>query len=194
LLGLIRKGNDLSVAVVPTAWDTYPLERKANEVREQLAVFEQWGFRTSVLELASADKSMVEKSLIDKSLVWVMGGNTFYLNYCMHKNGFSNVIRKFLDNGIVYGGESAGAVVAGSTLKGIDQVDDPKEATGVIWEGLGLTHKGIIPHWGWDKYATEIKSAKDVMAETTEIIMIDNDHAVIIEDEKERVVENSASK
>jgi peptidase E len=111
----------------------------------------------------------------------------------MHKSGFSDIIIRFLDNGMVYGGESAGAVVAGSTLKGVDQVDDPKEAPGVVWEGLGLMDKGIIPNWGWEKYATEIKAAREVMAETTEIIMIDNDHAVIIEDGIERIVDNPAA-
>jgi len=190
LLGLFSKQEDLTVTIIPTAWDTYSPERKTAEVRAQIAAFEQWGFKASVIELTSISGTTLKENLTGKDLVWVTGGNTFYLNYFMLKSGFSDVIRKFLDDGMVYGGESAGAVVAGSTFKGIDCVDDPNEAPGIVWEGLGLVSKGVLPHWGWEKYETEMKAAKESMSKTTEVITIDNDRALVIEDGKERVVEN----
>lgn len=53
---------------------------------------------------------------------------------------------------LVYGGFSAGAVVATTTLAGIDIVDPPDTVpTGydpeVVWEGLGLVESSIAPHY-----------------------------------------------
>jgi peptidase E len=92
LLGLIGKSTALSVTVIPTAWDTYPAERKASEVKEQLAAFKRWGFNTSILELASADRSTIQGSLTGKDLVWVMGETLFTLIILCTKAGSATLL------------------------------------------------------------------------------------------------------
>lgn len=180
LLKLVGKQSGLSVVIVPNAWDTYPKERKELEVANCIALFKSCGFTTSVLDLTISDKQKVEDGLKNKTLVWVMGGNTFYLNLYLHKSGFSEVIKQHLDNGLVYGGESAGAVVTGLTLHGIEHLDDPKESPEVIWEGLKLVDFSIIPHWGWEKYGEYLEKAKQEMEKSTKVVTIDNDKALVI--------------
>lgn len=179
-----------SAVVIPTGWDTYPAERKEAETQKALGLLKGYGFATSTLDIATADKQTVVESLLNKQLVWVMAGNSFYLNYHLHRSGFSEVIREFLDKGIVYGGESAGAVVAGATLRGIEHVDDPKATPETIWNGLGLYDKGILPHWGWQKYDSYLQAAKKDMQETTEVVTLTNDQALVVNDGRERVTEN----
>jgi dipeptidase E len=53
---------------------------------------------------------------------------------------------------MVYGGWSAGAAVAGRTLRGIDLMDDPTVVVGgymtePTWDGLGLVDYAIVPHF-----------------------------------------------
>ena len=53
---------------------------------------------------------------------------------------------------IVYGGFSAGAVVAGPSLAGYELMDDPEEVPAgyeraVVWDGLGLVDFAIVPHF-----------------------------------------------
>jgi len=63
------------------------------------------------------------------------------------------VIVDMLDNDeIVYGGFSAGAVVATPSLEGIHLMDDPDEAPAgydreTIWDGLGLIDHAVVPHY-----------------------------------------------
>jgi dipeptidase E len=69
----------------------------------------------------------------------------------MRQSGFDLI----QDGALVYGGFSAGAVVATPTLKGIELVDDPHEIPDgyepeVIWEGLGLYDAAIAPHYKSD--------------------------------------------
>jgi len=110
LLKLLPADENLSVAIVPNAWDTYPKERKELEVNNCVASFKKYGLKTSILDLSSSDKRAVEQSLKNVNLVWVMGGNSFHLNFYAKKSGFSEALKKSLDEGLVYGGESAGAV------------------------------------------------------------------------------------
>ena len=92
-------------------------------------------------------------------LVWANGGNAFTLNMAMRQSGFATEARSLLEaDALVYGGYSAGAVVAGSTLRGIDLVDsaDPAEAvppgyrSEISREGLGLVDYAVVPHYRSD--------------------------------------------
>ncbi len=86
-------------------------------------------------------------------LVWVTGGNAFVLRRAMKQSGFDDVITDMLDRDeIVYGGFSAGAVVAAPGLEGIHLMDDPDEVPAgydpePVWEGLGLIDHAIVPHF-----------------------------------------------
>ena len=56
---------------------------------------------------------------------------------------------------VVYAGYSAGAVVAGPSLVGIDLVDDPTEVPEgympePLWDGLGFVDYTIAPHYKSD--------------------------------------------
>lgn len=190
LLKLLPDTNNLSVVIVPNAWDTYPKERKELEVNNCVASFEQYGFKVSIIDLTKADKQTIKQSLKDTALVWVMGGNTFYLNYYAQKSGFSEVLKPLLDEGLVYGGESAGAALVGSTLHGIEHLDDPKLAPKVSWDGIGLLDYGLIPHWGWEKYGEYLTKAKTEMEKYGKVTTIDNDKAIIIIDGQSKIVEN----
>jgi dipeptidase E len=180
LLKLIGKQGNLSTVLVPTAWGTYSEERRTTEVAKCVESFKSYGFTTSILDLTAANKQAVEDMLKGKDLVWVMGGNTFYLNLYLHTSGFSELIKEHLDNGLVYGGESAGAVVVGLTLHGVEHLDDPKDSPGVIWDGLRLVDSGIIPHWGYEKYGEYLEKAKQEMEKFTKVVTIDNDNALVV--------------
>lgn len=189
LLKLLERSSR-SVVIIPNAWDTYPKERFEQELGHTLDAFENIGLTTSRLDLNSADKSSVLKALRDPALVWVMAGNTFYLNYYLHKSGFADVIKGALQEGLVYGGESAGAAVVGPTLHGVENVDDPKDSPELIWEGLGLVDFGVIPHYGWEKYQQPLEDAKTGMEKYCSVRTITNQQALTYYDGKVEIVDN----
>lgn len=190
LLNLFADQSALSAVIVPNGWDTYSAERKQTELNHVVATLEDFGFTTLLLDLTYATKDSIQVTLKNKSLVWVMAGNTFYLNYHLHKSGFAEVIKELMGADLVYGGESAGAVVAGTTIHGVEKVDDPKESPEVMWEGLGLVNHGILPHADWEKYREPIAAAAEEMARFTKVVSINNDQAVVVADGKEDIVEN----
>lgn len=190
ILKLVGNREQLSVVIIPTGWDTYPTERMETELHHTLAAFKDLGFTTSLFDLKGATAESIRNELRDRTIVWVMAGNTFYLNYHMRKSGFAHAIKDLMQNGLVYGGESAGAAVAGVTLHGVEEMDDPKESPEVFWDGLGLVTQGVLPHWEWEKYRSQIEAAKTEMEKFTPVITITNQQAIIIEDGESRLVHN----
>jgi len=155
--------TQVRVVIVPNA-----LDLKENKRREELLQLSEKKFRELGLTFSFFDLNDLREmdSSISKiknhDLIWFLGGNTFYLRYLMNKFGFDIEIKKMLNNGLVYGGESAGATITGPTLEGVEMVDSIKQVPQVIKTGLGLLDYAVIPHWGNEKYQkvlTRLKNA-----------------------------------
>ncbi|MBI2665273.1 Type 1 glutamine amidotransferase-like domain-containing protein [Candidatus Woesearchaeota archaeon] len=61
------------------------------------------------LDLREKNKAQLEKILVDKDIIFVSGGNTFYLLYWTRKSGFDKLIPACLKRGALYVGASAGS-------------------------------------------------------------------------------------
>ena len=95
----------------------------------------------------------LETALDGTDLVWAVGGNSFLLRRAMAQSGLDAILaRRLGEDSLAYGGWSAGACVAGASLRGIDLMDDPAELPPrydpvPIYTGLGLVDFVIVPHF-----------------------------------------------
>lgn len=156
LLALLGSGK--RTAVISNALDNIsPTARSIyrDEVHDPHTELAALGLETEELDLRRyfGNAEALQAKLGEFDLVWVMGGNAFVLRRAMKQSGFDDVITGMLErDDIVYGGFSAGAVVAAPTLRGIDLMDDPAEVPAgydpeVVWDGLGLIDHSIVPHF-----------------------------------------------
>lgn len=76
--------------------------------------------------------------------VFAAGGNTFALRQAMIETGFDERLKMYLDEGGVYVGESAGAIVIGPSLRGFESMDNYFD--GAPFEGAGIIDTVIVPH------------------------------------------------
>jgi dipeptidase E len=156
LLALLGGGK--RAALIENALDLYSQEARdmhRREVYDPAAELASLGIATTPLDLrryfGRAEALAAELSNYD--LVWAVGGNAFVLRRAMKQSGFDDVITRMLDNDeIVYGGFSAGAVVAAPTLAGLQLMDDPADVppgydAEPVWDGLGLIDHSIVPHY-----------------------------------------------
>jgi dipeptidase E len=85
--------------------------------------------------------------------LWVVGENAFVLRRAMSQSGLDAVLaRRSDDSAFVYAGYSAGSCVMGSTLRGIDLLDDPnvvptRYLDPPVWDGLSFVPLAIAPHY-----------------------------------------------
>jgi len=95
----------------------------------------------------------LEKIIDRLDALWVVGGNAFVLRRAMRESGLDAVLaKKSDDSAFVYAGYSAGSCVMGTTLRGIDLVNDPAVvpigySDPPVWDGLSFVPFAIAPHY-----------------------------------------------
>jgi dipeptidase E len=148
----------LRAAVILNAADFIPPDSRAAYARtvyDPVAMFRDEGFEAFDLDLRAffGRSDALAAEMEDVGLVWAVGGNAFLLRRAMRQSGFDTLIGGLLARDrLVYGGWSAGAVVAGPSLTGLEVMDKPDLEVAdyeldVIWEGLGLIEPIIVPHY-----------------------------------------------
>ena len=180
---------DMRVVFVANAKDYYIDRIRDLKINETKAYFEALGVQhIDVVDLRMhREVKSLSKKLQGYDLIWVNGGNTFMLRYEMKRSGFDTVLPGLLKKGAVYGGESAGAVVAGSSLLGVELADSAEFAEEIIWSGLGLIEKSIIPHADNPNFEA---MTQQIVAQRSadEIVVLKDSEALVIDGSAVNVV------
>lgn len=177
LLGKLRAAHALFItaAAVPYGLDPKPdwLQRSVRDI-EAIA--------TQYTETSLQSGELVPTSLDEYDLVFVSGGNVYYLAHMLHETGLDILIKQYIENNNVYMGSSAGSVILMSNLEAFSSADDPSVVSGEQ-AGIGLIEYGIVPHADNAKYADIIeKEYDDLTKHYSEVIKL-NDDQIIIHDQ-----------
>jgi len=104
LLG--RETSDARLVFIPTAADPEPDKDFVNKDKIRLAELD---FRIYPIDLKGQSYDSLTHIFKNADMVFVEGGNTFYLLDWVNKCGFAQALREFLERGGVYTGVSAGS-------------------------------------------------------------------------------------
>ena len=182
--------SKLRLALIPNAKDYYAERARKIKVDAYIIYFQGLGIQADIIDLRSTnDPDKLKATLQDYDVVWAAGGNTFCLRYEMRRSGFEKVIKELLANGLVYGGDSAGALVAGSQIGGlgIEVADIPEFAEAVINEGLNLVPYIIVPHVDNPEFAAVTQTVRTKVS-PEKLIELGDSQAVIFEGSKHHLV------
>lgn len=152
--------------------------------------FTEMGIRFQELDINGKTPEELLSALRPTHAVFVAGGNTFYLLEKAKESGFDKVIRKVVDDGVIYIGGSAGAVIAGPTIAPVSRLDDPLVAPHLTsYEGFNLVDFVILPHYGKEKdKATYQQITEEFSKKNLKLLPLRDDQAVIVDDQGYRVV------
>jgi dipeptidase E len=163
------------VAVITNAKDYKIPEERVISVKENFDFWHSIGIKPTEIDLRPYfRKSGAEKLFKKHNFVWLAGGNVFLLRRALKYSG----INKFLGdavrkNEVILGGESAGAIIMGPTLKYSEAEEDEDSPhyipngydKEVIWSGLDLVGYVPVPHYktpgyiGIDEYIQNLEKA-----------------------------------
>lgn len=190
LAALIGKPIDaVSVALIPNSKDFLAGRARNYLVNDFAAYMKQLGLNVEVVDLRDySDDDTLKQKLARYDLIWAMGGNTFNLRYEMRRSGFERVIRELLDKGIVYGGDSAGALVAGISIAGIESADRPQFAEEIITEGLNLVPFFLLPHVDSLGFAHVIPIFKGMHQGSGTIIELNDSQVFIVDGDSHQII------
>ncbi|MEA3322637.1 MAG: Type 1 glutamine amidotransferase-like domain-containing protein [Patescibacteria group bacterium] len=104
-------------------------------------------------------------------VIYVCGGNTFYLLEKTLESGFDKILRNVLDDKI-YIGHSAGSVLLGNSVA---LKSNPPKTSLTNFDGLKMVNFTIVPHWGKE-------SARDAKLALFEKMYDLGDNVVLLKD------------
>lgn len=139
------------------------------------------------LDLRSKNQEELEEIFDRSDIIFVNGGNTFFLLDWMRKSGFEKALKKFLSEDKLYVGVSAGGIVVTPTIAiaGVEP-GDPNNVGMQDFTGLNIVDFEFSPHVP-DMVSYELV---EEYSKTThnKIYSVDDYAAVLVQDSKMSIV------
>ncbi len=143
----IKDSNAKTLVFVETA-----AEIETGDMEWLEADYDAWvgvGLEVTRYTVTGKDSVQIEKDLAEHDIIYLSGGNTFYLLQQLQKTGAIPVIQKLVKEGKIYIGTSAGSIVAGPDISAVKNLDNESVAPELGgYMGLSLTDIVTLPHWG----------------------------------------------
>lgn len=172
--------NAADVEVGPKAW-----------LLRNREMIESHNFTVEYIDLRqyTGDTALLQRKLIDQDAFWFGGGNTYYLRWLIHNIGIEDILKELAESGKVYGGGSAGSIVAGPTLRYFETADDIRSAPEVLMEGLNLTDKVVVPHMDNVKYAPIMRDIHNkLQSDGYKTVPLTDAQALVINSSEEKII------
>lgn len=183
-----ERADGVRLLYVPTAaygenWEPDPAT--------DILPFSRAGFDVEIYDLRGKNRIQTENALDRSHVVFVGGGNTFFLLHHMHESGFFDAIGPRVAQGLVYVGSSAGAVVATPDIGYAASVDDPSKGGRHGDGGLGFVDRPVLPHIDHAAFAPYVREIADAFEKAgQEYYGLCDDEAVVLEDGVVRLVKS----
>jgi len=120
-----KDAKDIKVGFIPTAAMVEPGDK--GWLINDLANIQKLGCYVDIIDIGQLSKDEWLPRLKTCDVIFVGGGNTFYLSYCMQKCGLFNMLPELLETRM-YAGISAGSMVAAQSLALASQALKNEEA------------------------------------------------------------------
>jgi len=132
------------VTFIPTA----AIHEKINfYVKSGKKALEKMGLVVDELEVSTAPASEIADKLRNNDLIYVTGGNTFFLLQELKKMGGDKLITEQINLGKLYIGESAGSMILSPNIEYVKAMDNHEEAPGLIeFSALNIVDFYPLPH------------------------------------------------
>lgn len=140
------------------------------------------------LTLSQSKSSDLQNEIASANCIYVASGEVFRLLNALRSTGADRLLTDAVNQGKLYAGSSAGAIIAGPSIEPASIMDDPKTAPQLTdYTGLNLTSHVIVPH----AQGTTGPYSIEVISQTVEtygrewnLLLLRDGQALLMEDEK----------
>lgn len=183
--------SEMNMLFVPTAGN---LDDDVWWIDKDRDVLSEMGFLITELDIEQASKEMMQAELFKSDIVYIAGGNTFYLLHQMRVTGFDALLESFVGGGGLYVGASAGALIVGPDIELIDVLDEPEKVPELqSTKGFGWVDVVPIPHCNMVERTAIIEKIKERNNDTLKIVTLTDDEGLLVEDGTWQVVDSPRS-
>lgn len=166
------------VLFIPTAGNVGEYTAYIDEAR---AVFADLQFEVEVLDIAEAREDVVREKISQTPCLYISGGNTFYLLQELKKKNLLPLIRERIHQGMVYLGESAGAIIASRDIFYNHIMDDKNLAPGLTeYSALSMVDFFVLPHWKEFPFEESSQQTAAAYDGQLKLLKLTNQQAVLV--------------
>lgn len=174
--------NGKTVTYIPTAAIAEEIEGMAEAETRML---EELGLTVDELEVATASEETVREKLEKNDMIFLGGGNTFFLLQELKRSGADQIIAREAAKGKLYIGESAGAIAACPDIGYSAEMDEPGKAPELAdYTGMGLVDFYVVPHLGHPDMGPAAKAIIETYSSKLDLKVIDDHQAILVEGNK----------
>lgn len=161
-------------------------EKDTSYVQHEEAEMKKLGFQVENIDLEDKTADELRELFADKDIVYVQGGNTFYLLYHVKRSGFDEVIQEFIKRGGIYIGVSAGSIIACPTIEVANWGSIDSNDVGITdLSAMDLVGFLIYPHYTPDQEDIILEEHDNTFLPVT---VITDDQAVLVQNEEVTLV------
>ncbi len=141
-------------------------------------------FDVEELDLDGKKEDELRDILSKKELVYVEGGNTFYLLASIRRSGFEHVIKELLPKGLVYMGGSAGSYVACPSIETSTWKEKVRDRFGVTdFTAMNLLPFLLFVHYKPEEHQELLR--EKIHSTSHSVRILTDEQAIFIHDGKE---------
>ncbi|WP_144523995.1 Type 1 glutamine amidotransferase-like domain-containing protein [Bacillus pumilus] len=132
------------VTFFPTA---SAVEEVTHYVEAAKEAFHQLGMQLETVQIAEQSTEEITKMMKQNDVIYVSGGNTFYLLQELRKHGLDDVLKEEINKGKLYIGESAGSIIMAPSIEYISLMDERQKAPELSsYQGFNEVSRYPVPH------------------------------------------------
>lgn len=176
-----------TITYIPTAAKAEKVSLFSEITKQKL---ESLGLIVDELDVSAAPIEDIKHKLGANDYIFIGGGNTFYLLQELKRTGADKLITDEIENGKLYIGESAGAIIAAPDIEYIKYMDNIKKAPKLKeFQGLKLVDFYIVPHENAFGFKKAVRKIKKEYSQKLNLYVINNNQAIIIKDDEIKLSE-----
>ena len=182
---LNEKTESKKILFIPTATNVDEYKKYINLTQK---VFEDFGYEVENFDISVFSEETVKEKISETKIVFVSGGNTFYLLQELKKKNLISYLREKIENGLLYIGESAGSVITAPNIEYADIVDDKALATELNdYTGLNLVDFYVVPHFEEEPFVESSRKVVELYKDKLDLKVINNKEVVLVENDDFRI-------
>ena len=181
--------NGKTVTFIPTA---SVVEKVTFYVKSGKKALEKMGMIVDELEISTAAPEEIADKLAKNDMIYLSGGNTFFLLQELNRSGAGKMISEQVAAGKLYIGESAGAMVAAANIEYAAAMDSVKKAPDLkSFDSLGLTSFYTVPHHTNAPFAKAVEKIIAQYDKSLPLYPISNKEAVLVDGDNIAIKRNA---
>ena len=183
---LNEKTESKKILFIPTATNVDEYKKYIHLTQK---VFEDFGYEVENFDISVFSEETVKEKISETKIIFVSGGNTFYLLQELKKKNLISYLRGKIENGLLYIGESAGSVITAPNIEYADIVDDKALATELNdYTGLNLVDFYVVPHFEEEPFVESSRKVVGLYKDKLDLKVINNKEVVLVENDDFRIV------